>query len=187
MTHPFRLLHGLGFAEKNLCFCRILTERLMLCGTWILYRCLFQTDTRFCKAATPLPGLSECDLVSVLEPGSPHATRPGADCIPLHAVSHCSFRGHQPGSCHPNHGAASRMFSPSLLLIIVALPWRWKMPRGFCAEQNPVHHLPSLPGLEEAAGPARVWCCPGNSKLWEEAALSSSCLTERCLSLITCF
>lgn len=33
MTHPFRLLHGLGFAEKNLCFCQILPEMLMPCGT----------------------------------------------------------------------------------------------------------------------------------------------------------
>lgn len=46
MTHPFRLLHGLGFAEKNLCFCRTLSEMLMLRGTGILHRCLFQTDSQ---------------------------------------------------------------------------------------------------------------------------------------------
>lgn len=103
MTHPFHLLDGLGFAEKNLCFCRILPEMLMLCGTSVLHRCLFQIDTRFCKAAMPLPGLSKCDLVSLLEPGFPHATRPGAHCIPLQAVGHCSFRGHQPASCYPDH------------------------------------------------------------------------------------
>lgn len=76
--------------------------------------CLFQTGTRFCKAATPLPGLSKCDLVSLLEPGFPHATRPGPHCTPLQAVGHCSFTGHQPGSCYPDHAAASRRFSPSL-------------------------------------------------------------------------